>query len=97
MCSRPGHVVFSVLPSCVIDHVFKTWSCGVLLSVLPLSVIYHGFKTWSCGVLLSVLPSCVIDHGFKTWSCGVSCTSFVCDRSCVQDLVMSCLVYFLHV
>ena len=48
MGSRPGHVVYSVLPSCVIDHGFKTWSCGV--SVLPSCVIDHGFKTWSCGV-----------------------------------------------
>ena len=57
-----------VLPSCVIDHGFKTWSYSVMVSVLPSSVIDHGFKTWSCGVMVSVLPSCVIDHGFKTWS-----------------------------
>ena len=28
----------SVLPSSVIDHGFKTWSCGVMVSVLPSSV-----------------------------------------------------------
>jgi hypothetical protein len=42
--------MFSVLPSFVIDHVFKTWSYGVMFSVLPSFVIDHGFKTWSCGV-----------------------------------------------
>jgi hypothetical protein len=45
-------VVFSVLPSSLIDHGFKTWSCGVMVSMLPSSVIDHGFKTWSCGVML---------------------------------------------
>jgi hypothetical protein len=46
----------------VIDHVFKTWSYGVMVSVLHSCVIDHVFKTWSCGVMVSVLPSCVIDH-----------------------------------
>jgi hypothetical protein len=55
----------------VIDLVFKTWSCGVMVSVLPSCVIDHVFKTWSCDVMVNVLPSCVIDHVFKTWSCGV--------------------------
>jgi hypothetical protein len=62
--------MFSVLPSFVIDHVFKTWSYGVMFSVLPSCVIDHVFKTWSCGVMVSVLPSSGIDHVFKTWSCG---------------------------
>ena len=48
----------SMLPSSVIDHGFKTWSCGVMVSVLPSSVIDHVFKTWSCGVMVSILPSC---------------------------------------
>ena len=39
-------VMVSVIPSCVIDHEFKTWSCGVMVSVLPLCVIDHVFKTW---------------------------------------------------
>jgi hypothetical protein len=42
-------VMVSVLPSCVIDHVLKTWSCGVMHSVLPSCVIDHVLKTWSCG------------------------------------------------
>ena len=67
-------MVFSVLPSSLIDHGFKTWSCGVMVNVLPSCVIDHGFKTWSYGVMFSVLPSCVIDHVFKTWSCGVMVT-----------------------
>ena len=37
----------------MIDHGFKTWSCGVMVIVLPSSVIDHGFKTWSCGVMVS--------------------------------------------
>ena len=76
----------------MIDHVFKTWSCGVMVSVLPSSVIDHVFKTWSCGVMVSVHPSCTIDHVFKTWLCGVmlKCASFECHRSWVQDLVIWC-------
>ena len=50
-----------MLPSCVIDHGFKTWSCGVMVSVLPSCVVDHGFKTWSYGVMVSVLPSGVQD------------------------------------
>jgi len=34
----------SVLSSCVIDHVFKTWSYGVMVSVLSSCVIDHVFK-----------------------------------------------------
>jgi hypothetical protein len=45
----------SVLPSCVIDHVFKTWLYGVMLSVLPSCVIDHVFKTWLCDVMLKCL------------------------------------------
>ena len=52
MCSRPGHVVFSVLPSSLIDHGFKTWSCGVMVSVHPSCAKDHVFKTWLCGVML---------------------------------------------
>ena len=40
----------------MIDHVFKTWLCGVMVSVLPSSVIDHVIKTWLCGVMVSVLP-----------------------------------------
>ena len=84
----------SVLMLSVIDHGFKTWSCGVMLSVLPSSVqdlVVWCNGTWSYGVMLSVLPSSVIDHWFKTWSCGVMVSVLPSSvRSWVQYLVVWC-------